>query len=79
VHKRNKDGTYNITFDDGDSDRRVKAEDVGVYNPDDFEVLSVTLCVSLRALNPKPLRTFDKRNSASGLICIVCICHVCIC
>ena len=49
MHKRNKDGTYNITFDDGDSDRRVKAEDVGVYNPDDFEVLFLTLCVSLRA------------------------------
>jgi hypothetical protein len=45
VHKRNKDGTYNITFDDGDTDRRVKPDDVGVYNPEDYEVC-LLLCVN---------------------------------
>jgi len=57
VNKRNKDGTYNITFDDGDTDRRVQPEDVGVYNPDDFEVLFLTLCASLAracAMSPYP-------------------------
>jgi hypothetical protein len=37
VTKRNKDGTYRVTFDDGDVDRRVNPRDLGLYNPDDFE------------------------------------------
>jgi hypothetical protein len=37
VSRRNKDGTYRVTFDDGDVDRRVNPRDLGLYNPDDFE------------------------------------------
>jgi len=37
VHKRNKDGSYWVIFDDGDNDRRVKPANLGVYNADDYE------------------------------------------
>ena len=37
VHRRNKDGTYWVIFDDEDADRRVKGVNVGLYRPEDFE------------------------------------------